>query len=194
MKRKRLVIAGVALTGAIVAGYWVWPILMHQAAMAILESRAAIRQSRAAPDFTLRDANGGSVELAGFRGKVVLLNFWATWCGPCKVEIPWFTEFQKQYQAQGFTVVGVSMDEEGWKVVKPYIAEQNINYPIVIGNEAVNASYGGIESLPTTLLIDKDGRIAFIHSGLIDKREYQKEIVQLLGPRAKRVASAPPVS
>jgi len=112
---------------------------------------------------------------------VVLLNFWATWCGPCKVEIPWFTEFQKQYQAQGFTVLGVSMDVEGWKVVKPYIAEQKVNYPIVLGNEAVNAAYGGIESLPTTLLIDRDGRIAFIHSGLIGKNEYRKEIVQLLG-------------
>jgi peroxiredoxin len=178
--KSRLVIAALALTGTIAAGYWLWPIIVHQAAMAILESRA-ITKSNTAPNFTLQDANGGTVELAALKGKVVLLNFWATWCGPCKIEIPWFTEFQKNYEAQGFTVIGVSMDEEGWKVVKPYIAEHKINYPIVLANEALNASYGGIESLPTTLLIDRTGKIAFIHSGLIGKSDYQKEIVQLLG-------------
>jgi peroxiredoxin len=176
---RRRVLAGVALATAAISVYLLWPVAMHFAAKAILEARE-VTLSKTAPDFTLSNAKGERLRLASYKGKVVLLNFWATWCGPCKVEIPWFIEFQKTYQAQGFTVLGVSMDEDGWSVVNPYVASQKVNYPIVLGNEQVNMLYGGIEALPTTLLIGRDGRVAYLHAGLITRSEYLKEITQLL--------------
>jgi peroxiredoxin len=90
-----------------------------------------------APDFTLTDAGGRSVKLSGSRGKVVLLNFWATWCGGCQTEIPWFIEFRKQYGDARLEVIGASMDSDGWKSMKPYIKEKSVNYVIVIGTDAV---------------------------------------------------------
>jgi cytochrome c biogenesis protein CcmG/thiol:disulfide interchange protein DsbE len=133
-----------------------------------------------APDFTLKDADGKTVKLSDYKGKVVLLNFLATWCGPCKIEIPWFIEFQKTYKDKGFTVIGVSVDDEGWEIVKPYLASKQVNYPVVVADEAVNTMYGGIESLPTTFVIDKDGKIANTHIGLVSKKEYESDIEQLL--------------
>ena len=95
-------------------------------------------QRKAAPNFTLKDADGNPVNLTDYRGKVVLVNFWATWCGPCEVEIPWFVEFEQKYRDQGFAVLGVSMDDDGWKSVRPYIASHKINYRVVIGSEVVS--------------------------------------------------------
>ena len=165
-------------------GLWWWaaPRLMHVAAQAILEFRAS-ESRKSAPDFSLKDANGHTVRLSDFRGRVVLLNFWATWCTPCQAEIPWFIELQQKYQADGLTVLGVSMDDDGWKAVRPFLAARHINYPILLGNEEVSQLYGGIESLPTTLLIGRDGRTEFYHSGLVGKGEYQTEIRELLGAK-----------
>jgi peroxiredoxin len=137
-------------------------------------------ERKKAPPFTLKDADGKTVSLADYKGKVVLLNFWATWCGPCKIEIPWFADFEQKYKDKGFAVVGVSMDEEGWGVVKPYIAEKKINYRMLLGNDSVGTLYGGVDSLPTTFLIDREGNIAATHIGLISKGDYQDEIVKLL--------------
>jgi peroxiredoxin len=134
-----------------------------------------------AADFTLQDAEGNNVKLSDLRGKVVLLNFWATWCGPCALEIPWFIEFERQYRSKGLEVVGVSMDDEGWKVVKPYVEEHKLNYRILMGTESVGELYGGVDSLPTTFLIDRDGKIARVHIGLAGKNEYLDEIQNLLG-------------
>jgi cytochrome c biogenesis protein CcmG/thiol:disulfide interchange protein DsbE len=133
-----------------------------------------------APNFSLKDADGNAVNLADYRGKVVLVNFWATWCGPCEAEIPWFIEFEKKYKDQGFAVLGVSMDDDGWKSVRPYVASHKINYRVVIGSEVVSQQFGEIDSLPTSFVLDREGRIASDHVGLIDKVDYQNEIVKLL--------------
>jgi cytochrome c biogenesis protein CcmG/thiol:disulfide interchange protein DsbE len=175
-----VIVLTLAMTGV---WWWAAPRLMHVAAQKILASRAS-ESRRTAPDFSLKDAAGRTVRLSDFRGRVVLLNFWATWCGPCQIEIPWFVEFEKQYQARGLTVLGVSMDDDGWKAVRPFLAARNVNYPILLGNEEVNQLYGGIDSLPTTLVIGRDGRTEFYHQGLIPKSEYQTEIVQLLAQKA----------
>jgi peroxiredoxin len=133
-----------------------------------------------APNFSLKDAAGNTVNLADYRGKVVLVNFWATWCGPCEVEIPWFIEFEQKYKDQGFAVLGVSMDDDGWKSVQPYVAKHKINYRVMIGSEVVSQQFGDIASLPTSFVLDRQGRIAANHVGLVEKKEYQDEIVKLL--------------
>ena len=133
-----------------------------------------------APPFKLKDSSGGEVTLASLKGKVVLLNFWATWCGPCQIEIPWFIEFEDKYKDRGFTVVGVSFDDDGWISVRPYMAAHKINYRIAIGSDELSQLYGGVDSLPTSFIIDRTGRIAATHVGLVDKRDYQNEILKLL--------------
>jgi len=136
-----------------------------------------------APDFTLLDASGRAVSLSSFRGQVVLLNFWATWCPPCVQETAWFVEFQREFSAAGFTVVGVSLDEDGWVSVRPFLAEHQVNYPVVIGSEDLTNQYGHLGSLPATLTIDRTGRIAAIQSGVINKDVYQKAIESALTER-----------
>ncbi len=135
----------------------------------------------AAPTFELVDQNGDAVTLEDLKGQVVVLNYWATWCGPCRTEMPWFAEFEKTYKDQGFSVVGVSLDDEGWDQVKPYLGDHpEIDYRIVIGTESMAQLYGGISSLPTTFIIDRNGKIASIHTGLVSRESYEREIEELL--------------
>jgi len=138
------------------------------------------------PAFSLKDANGQVARPADYKGKVVLLDFWATWCGPCKIEIPWFIDLERQFKDQGFAVVGVSMDEDGWSAIKPYVDKMKMNYRVLLGNDDISTAYGGLDSLPTTLLIDRQGKIASVHVGLsMGKEEFKNAIVQLLNaPRA----------
>ena len=146
-------------------------------------ARATVKPAQdrqTAPVFALKDMNGATVRLSDFRGKVVLLNFWATWCGPCKFEIPWFIEFEQANKDRGFAVIGISMDEEGWAAVKPFLAEYNVNYRTLLGNDSIAQLYGGIDALPTSFLIDRDGKVASAHQGLISKSTYQNEIRELL--------------
>jgi peroxiredoxin len=144
----------------------------------------ADHERRQAPDFALKDSDGKTVRLSDYRGKVVLLDFWATWCGPCKIEIPWFMEFERKYRDRGFSVLGISMDEEGWDAVKPFVADLAVNYRIVLGNDDIAEEYGGVEALPTTFLIDREGKIAAMHVGLASKSDFQNGIEQLLHPPA----------
>jgi len=139
---------------------------------------------RPAPTFTLKDADGAPVSLAAYKGKVVLLDFWATWCTGCKVEIPWYMEFQEKYSGQGLASIGVAMDDEGWQKVKPYLAQHPITYPIVLGDAAFGKRYG-ITALPVTLLIDREGRIADSHAGMVVKGAWEEEIQTLLREPAR---------
>jgi peroxiredoxin len=140
-------------------------------------------EREAAPQFTLKDGSGNTIALTKYRGKVVLLDFWATWCTGCKMEIPWFSEFQKAYGAQGLAVIGVSMDEGGWSVVKPFLAKTHIPYPILLG-DAPTAQRFGIQSLPDTFLIDRQGMVAAAYRvGLVDKNNVEANIKALLSQR-----------
>ena len=138
---------------------------------------------KAAPDFTLTDANGSAFKLSQFKGDVVLVDFWATWCHGCKTEIPWYVEFQGKYKNQGLSVIGISMDDDGWKSVRPFLREHNVNYLIGIGTEALGKQYD-VVSMPVTLLIDRQGRIAESHSGMVDKAAFEQDIQELLRERA----------
>ena len=148
-----------------------------------------------APDFSLPTVDGKNVKLSDYRGKAVLLNFWATWCGPCKLEIPWFLELQKQYASQGFVVVGVSMDDNPQKDVPPFAKEMKIDYPILAGTEAVADQYGGVEGLPISFYIDKNGKIVKKIMGLASHSEVEDAIKQAIsGTPAARTFSSKPTS
>ncbi|HEV8384147.1 MAG TPA: TlpA disulfide reductase family protein [Candidatus Acidoferrales bacterium] len=138
-----------------------------------------------APNFTVPDLQGANVSLEQYRGKLVLVNFWATWCGPCEIEMPWFIEFQQKYGSRGFTVVGLAMDDEGKSVVAPWIAEKRfdvngsqmpVNYPILLGNDKVADQFGGLIGLPTSVLISRDGKIIKRFIGLVGHETYVKAI------------------
>jgi peroxiredoxin len=135
---------------------------------------------KAAPQLALKDSTGNTITLADYLGKVVLLDFWATWCTGCKMEIPWFSEFQKRYGSQGFAVVGVSMDERGWSVVMPFLSETRVPYPILLG-DTQTAQRFGIESLPDTFLIDRRGRVAAAYKArVVDQTDIESNIKALL--------------
>jgi peroxiredoxin len=132
-----------------------------------------------APTFSLKDVLGGPVRLSDYKGKVVLLNFWATWCHGCKTEIPWYIDFQDKYGAQGFTVIGASMDDTGWRAVTPFVRAQHVNYPIVIASTDLAKRYH-LGEMPLSVLIDKNGRIADSHAGVVDRTAWESEIQRLL--------------
>ncbi len=112
-----------------------------------------------APNFSLTSTEGKTIKLSDFRGKVVVLDFWATWCPPCKAEIPDFIKLYSKYKGDGFQMLGVSLDQAGMSAVKPFMKEYGINYPIMLGNNQVVADYGGINAIPTTFVIDKHGKV-----------------------------------
>jgi thiol-disulfide isomerase/thioredoxin len=138
-----------------------------------------------APEITLRALDGKDLSLDQYKGKVVLVNFWATWCEPCQVEIPWLIEMQQKYAAKGFTVLGIAMDEEGASVVTPWVqkerfdvngAKSQMNYPIVIGNDAAADKFGGLLGYPTSVLITRDGKIVKRITGIISYEEIARSI------------------
>ena len=130
----------------------------------------------AAPDWQLRNLEGQPVKLSDFKGRVVVLNFWATWCPPCRAEIPDLVSLQKQYATQGLVVVGISMDKGGPARVAAVASELEINYPVVMGNAEVSAAYGGIRGLPTTFIVDRKGNLVGGLEGETNRGELEGKI------------------
>jgi len=139
-----------------------------------------ITRAAVAPDFSLESLEGKTMRLSDFRGKAVLLNFWATWCGPCKIEMPWFVELQQKYGSQGLQVVGVAMDDASKEDIAKFAKEMGVNYPVLIGKEAVGDSYGGIPALPETFFIGRDGKVVDKILGLRGKAEIEDAIKKAL--------------
>src|SRR5215472_7470776 len=142
-----------------------------------------------APDITFKDLDGKDVTLASLKGKVVVLNFWATWCEPCQVEIPWMIELQQKNADKGFTILGAAMDDEGKSVVEPYAQKtefdvdgqkMKMNYPIVLGNDDLASKFGGLIGFPTTVVITRDGKIAKRFIGLANRDQLERQVRALL--------------
>src|ERR1019366_119576 len=170
-------LVGAALAIALVIGlyymnrYWIAPAVRAQS--------KGDGSHPAAPAFSLTDITGQPLKLSDFHGKVVVLDFWATWCGPCRIEIPGFIELQKRYGSQGFSMIGISMDDSPEPVVDFY-KELQMDYPVAVGNSRLGEIYGGIQGLPTTFLIGRDGRIYAKHVGATDPNVFETEIKELL--------------
>jgi thiol-disulfide isomerase/thioredoxin len=138
--------------------------------------------ARPAPlEFTMKDASNRDVRLADYKGKVMLVDFWATWCGPCKIEIPGFVEFQNTYASRGFQVLGISVDDTPAQLA-PYIKEFKMNYPVLqgLGRDDVQDAFGPLAGIPTTFLISREGKICAVHAGYADKSTFEREIKALL--------------
>jgi len=134
-----------------------------------------------APDFTLNDLDGGSYNFAAeTKGKVVILDFWATWCPPCRMEIPHFQELHEEYADKGLVILGVSLDQGGASAVKPFLEDHGVTYPVVMGNRQVANAYGGVRGIPTTFVIDRGGRIVEKFVGYRPKEVFEEQVKKLL--------------
>jgi thiol-disulfide isomerase/thioredoxin len=146
-----------------------------------------IRDPDAAPAFAVKGIDGGTVNLAGARGKVVLLNFWATWCGPCRMEVPDLVELQKKYQDR-LQVIGLVVDDADEDAVRKFAKRYSINYPVAMATDEMRIQFGGVPALPTSFIIDAQGRVVQKHIGLRDPELYELEVRALLGlPISARV-------
>ena len=174
-----LVVAAVVIAGMLYFGF-------HAARRS---GSAPSTKPTAAPDFTLEALDGTKMTLSALRGKAVLLNFWATWCAPCKIEMPWFIELQNQYGSQGLQVVGVAMDDSSKEDIAKFAKEMGVNYPVLLGKEAVGEAYGGVPALPETFFIGRDGKIVDKIIGLKDKSDIEDAIKKALGAPAGQSAA-----
>lgn len=141
-------------------------------------------REKPAPPFTLKSVDGKTVSLSDYKGKAVLLNFWATWCGPCKLEMPWLIQMQQKYASQGFTVLGISEDDGSTKQVSDFMAKMGVDYPVLMYDDQMNKAYGGIDYLPTSYYIGRDGKVIIESGGLISESEMEANIKKILATGA----------
>lgn len=132
-----------------------------------------------APDFTLKDSEGKPFTLSDHRGQIIVLNIWATWCGPCRKEIPDFIKIQKELRDKGVLFVGVSIDRKGWKVVRPFIKKFGINYPIMVDNGTVFRKYGPFRAIPVTFIITRKGKIAYGGAGMVKSKSLKRVLEKM---------------
>jgi thiol-disulfide isomerase/thioredoxin len=181
MNRKKWILAAVAAFGLALATL---PFMGGTTGEIGGESSSGQCDPRARPanfDFVLKDMHGQDVRLADYRGQVIMLNFWATWCGPCKYEIPAFVELQDRYRDQGVVFLGFSVDDTV-EQLKPFAEQYQMNYPVLVGagRDDVQEAYGPIWGIPVTVMISRDGKICKRHMGLATQEQFEKEIEALL--------------
>jgi len=190
MKRNAVVIVVVAVAVALMLFASVRMARKRPGGVNVVKLKPVGKNGSVAPDFELKSLDGKQIRLSDFRGKAVLLNFWATWCAPCKIEMPWFVDLQKQYASQGLQVIGVAMDDSGEDTIAKFAKEMAVNYPVLVGKEAVGDAYGGVEFLPTTFIIDRQGKVVERMFGLVGRSEFEDNIKKALGPGAQASAAA----
>jgi len=136
---------------------------------------------RIAPDFALATLDGRRLRLSDFRGRVVLINFWATWCAPCRVEMPWLAEFDARYRARGLTILGVSVDDGGRERIAKFVHERQAAYPILLKDDTVELRYGGVRFLPQTFFVGRDGRVVERLYGIRTREDFEADVRSALG-------------
>ena len=163
----------------IAAGIFIAGLLLATSRRRGPSTTAQQSQPRPAPDFSLPDLSGQKLSLSSYRGKVVLLDFWATWCVPCREETPHFVELQQKYAGRGLQIIGVSMDDSP-DPVRPFVQQFHVNYPIVMGTAKTGEQYGGVLGLPIAILIDREGHIISKHIGATSAAVFEKEVAAAL--------------
>jgi len=181
-----LVVVAVIAAGMLYFGF-------HMARRSGADHEPGIGYGTPAPDFTLETLDGKNLSLSDLHGKAVVVNFWATWCGPCKIETPWLVELQNEYGAQGLQVVGVAMDDSGKDEIAKFAKDMGVNYPVLIGKEAVGDAYGGVPALPESFFVGRDGKIVDRIIGLKGRSEIEDSVKKALKTQvsASTMTSAP---
>jgi peroxiredoxin len=178
VKRNAIVFAilSVTILGMLAFGKYVDRTLHRPTATTLVGDVRGVQ----APDFELPSLDGKKIKLSDYRGKAVVLNFWATWCSPCKIEMPWFVDLQKQYGSEGLAILGVAMDDSDPQKIAQFASEMGVNYPVLLGTEKVSEQYGNVEYLPTTFYINRQGRIVGKAAGLIGRAEIEDDAKKAL--------------
>jgi len=186
VKRNAFVFAvlAVAILGMLSFGKWVDRQRQRRPVTSLVGDVRGVQ----APDFELVSLDGRKVKLSDFRGKAVVLNFWATWCAPCKVEMPWFVDLQSHYANDGLTILGVAMDDSDPEKIAKFASEMGVNYPVLLGTNKVSEAYGDVEYLPTTFYINRQGKIVGKVAGLIGKAEIEDDARKALDSERGKTA------